>query len=110
MTDIPDVNDGNWHGHNGGPMPEGVHNDSIVDLRWAHAANGNDCVTARGWHWSKVCAYRVTTAHVEPPKPREWWIKNGCLVNLDGSLIRSGLGSETPDEAFRGIHVREVLE
>jgi hypothetical protein len=96
-----DVNDGNWHGHNGGPMPEGLHNDSIVDLRWAHAAHGNDCVTARGWHWSKVCAYRVTTAHVEPTKPREFW------VNVQYHLARTAPPNSAV--AIGWVHVREVL-
>jgi hypothetical protein len=94
-----DVNDGNCRGHNGGPMPEGLHNDSIVDLRWAHAVNGNDCVTARGWHWSRVCAYRVTKVHVEPPKPREWWIDRNSY----------GVCSVTPRNPYLYIRVREVL-
>jgi hypothetical protein len=104
-TNIPplevDVNDGNWHGHNGGPMPEGVHNDSIVDLRWAHAVNGNDCVTAMGWHWSKVCAYRVTKAHVEPTKPREFW------VSQQYHLVCTS--PPTSVNSFEWVHVREVL-
>jgi hypothetical protein len=109
MSDVPDVNDGSWHRHAGGPRPVQVHELSTVDGYWPTMTLTSEG-SAISIDWADVRAYRVTTAHVEPPKPREWWIKNGCLVNLDGSLIRSGLGSETPDEAFRGIHVREVLE
>jgi hypothetical protein len=97
-----DVNDGNWHAHNGGPMPLGLHGKSIVDLRWEQTDSGNNGVCASaGWQWSRVCAYRVTKAHVEPTKPREWWI------NEQHHLVRTApLNSAV---AIGWVHVREVL-
>jgi hypothetical protein len=103
-TNIPplevDVNDGNWHGHNGMQMPLGLHGKSIVDLRWEQTSPGNNGVCASaGWQWSRVCAYRVTKAHVEPTKPREFWIDRNS----------HGVCTVKPRNPYLYIHVREVL-
>jgi hypothetical protein len=105
-TNIPplevDVNDGNWHGHNGGRMPLGLHGKSIVDLRWEQTSNGNNGVCASaGWKWSLVCAYRVTKVHVEPPKPCEFWVNVQYSVVLTSPPLRGNQLDYT--------HVREVL-
>ena len=105
MTDIANVNDGQWHGHNGKEMPDGLHEESIVDLRWLHSERANNGVTARGWKWSLVCAYRVTTAHVEKPKPRDFWVIGvyAAANKVDAAFHQLHVGGEI-------IHVREVLE
>jgi hypothetical protein len=105
MSNIPDVNDGRWHRHDGGPMPVRVHARSTVDIMdmgedisirdvgyTSHAENAA---------WEDVCAYRVTTAHVEPPKPREWWISPEYSVVLTSHPEIVG--------SIEYIHVREVL-
>lgn len=91
-----DYNDGKWHGWNGGECP--VHPKSKIDAnngRWAGFAAEIDWQNFRG-------ALRVLAAHVEPQKPREFWLK----------LTNTGHGIPTIHDHFAGgaIHVREVLD
>jgi hypothetical protein len=99
MSNIPDVNDGQWHRHAGGPKPVMVHELSTVEGYWPTMALTSEH-SAISIDWADVFAYRVTKAHVEPPKPREWWLHPDYSVVL----------ASRPACSSRYIHVREVLE
>jgi hypothetical protein len=100
-----DVNDGQWHRHNGGPMPVQVHERSIVQSIDIFKANSQIVMAssslASNTDWADACAYRVTKAHVEPPKPREFWLRPEYTVVLTSPPEIVG--------SFEYIHVREVM-
>lgn len=97
-------NDGEWHRHTGCMIPEGLHYQSIVEIRTLnphsefHGASG----IARGWSWldwggDTIIAFRVIKPYQEP---REFWIDE-----LDMTA------TQTPCHASGSyIHVREVIE
>lgn len=99
-----DVNDGQWHGHNGGEMP--VHLKTEVDA----ISNGMlemRNMPAHEFDWFTLHgAYRVTRAHVEPPKPREWWIVRGFAYSDVTYAMNTASGGARSTEV---IHVREVM-
>lgn len=72
-----------------------------VQLRWRD--NGLVWITVKAhpnWHFDRA-DYRIKP---EPPKPREWWLRNrecGCCWNVSDSPFL--------DPGYPGIHVREVL-
>jgi hypothetical protein len=96
----PDYNDGKWHGWNGGECP--VHPKTVV--RYVGTTGvGRDASPAKIINWPKLNgAFRVVTPYVEPPKPREFWLK----------LTNTGQGIPSIYDHFAGgaIHVREVLD
>ena len=88
----PDYNNGEWWGWNGGECP--VHPKSRIDANngcWAGFAAEIDWQSFRG-------AFRVLVAHVEPPKPREFWLSPTMHV-YDKKPYNQ-----------HAIHVREVLD
>lgn len=80
-TDVPDYNDGKWHGWNGGECP--VDPLARVEIRLRDCTQRHDgtmcaaCETA--WYHdetpSDIIAFRVTKP--APPKSREWWVAGG---------------------------------
>ena len=108
---MTDYNDGKWHGWNGGECP--VHPESVVTVKWS--CNGVETNPAKAsqfnyWKGREICAFRVITPYVEPPKPREFWVN----IDEDGTMIGHDSKTEADRLAYADriacIRVREVLE
>jgi len=119
---MTDYNDGEWHLWHGGDCP--VHPKSVVDVVW-HDARRNtagfaDARQARASEgptlaWPNVVKFRVVTPHVEPVKPREWWVYLGGAHDTEAEAIdfRARLAANYPGRGHEDtpiVHVREVLE
>lgn len=99
-----DPNDGQWHGHNGGEMPDGVHEESMIFVCIADQP-GKYSFMAFNAPWRDIHgAYRVTRAHVEPPKPREWWLVDGLTFSCQEKA-----GFHQFNRNGEIVHVREVM-
>ena len=97
---MTDYNNGEWHGWNGGECP--VHPQTEV------SATHVDGTTLILWpacrvDWHLPLIFRVTKPHVEPKKPREFWIAFKAGYVIDAVY-------EKPNDMYGYIHVREALE
>jgi hypothetical protein len=98
---LPDVNDGEWHGHNQGVMP--VHPESKVKVLYSN--RDSDTCLARQISWLGYSgAFRVVKQHkeVEAAPAGERWII--------GTMALSEAGAKDYADRFGGdiIHMREV--
>ena len=97
---MPDYNDGNWHGWNGGECP--VHPKSMVEFVNTHAVT--DKRKAELITFDDPLLFRVVKEHREP---REWWIvdtKSGPWAFNTAREAKAAYPGCTP------IHVKEVTE
>jgi hypothetical protein len=98
---LPDVNDGNWHGHNQTVMP--VHPDTIVKV--LYSTRDSDTAAARKFSWLGYSgAFRVVKQYKEAeaaPAGERWIV---------GTMALSEAGAKEYADRFGGdiIHMREV--
>ena len=99
---LPDVNDGEWHGHNQGVMP--VHPESKVKVLYSN--RDSDTCLARQISWLGYSgAFRVVKQHkeVEAAPAGERWIVGTLALTSEES-------AKDCADRFGGdiIHMREV--
>ena len=113
---MTDLNDGEWHGWNGGKFP--VHPKSLVEVctRGSGVRVDRSARSASDWDWSldgrygDIIAFRVVTPYVEPVKPIECWMVyiGGARWATYPDLRTAEYDAERYNGAARVVHMREV--
>lgn len=60
--------------------------------------------------WINQCTYRVRPAPVEPPKPREWWVREHTNGEIGVYATKEEAWADAIFSTKKVFTVREVLE